>query len=233
MTVAAIIVAAGRGTRMTGPTRKQYRLLAGRPILARTLSVFGDCPAVDRIFLVIPPLDIDFCRYEILPAADCRKTVTLVPGGAQRRDSVYNGITATGCSRNDIVVIHDGVRPFTTGKIITACIQAAKVAGACIVGIPVHDTLKRVDDTGHIDRTVDRQNLWLAQTPQAFRYHLIKKAHETAMTGQYDATDDAALMESMGTKVRMVPGSIKNLKITTREDLVLADAILRSAMKGR
>jgi len=225
MTVHAIIVAAGRGLRMTGTLRKQYCDLGGLPILSRTLSVFAHCPAVDRILLVVPKADFDFCKERILPPANCRKSVKLVPGGVERQDSVYNALLTKKYCMDDVLVIHDGVRPFLSCDRLTACIAEAQSSGACILGIPVVDTLKRVDDNGYIEQTVQREGMWQAQTPQAFQYHLLKSAHDNARKTGFSATDDALLVERLGERVRIIPGSLQNLKITTREDLVLADAV--------
>jgi len=228
MTVSAIIVAAGLGTRMTGDIRKQYLLLNGRPILSHTLRIFENCPAVDRIFLVVQAEDFDFCRTRILSSLKGRVNVTLVPGGAERQDSVYNGLVAAEHAGDDIVVIHDGVRPFVSCERLTACIAEAGASGACILGIPVVDTLKHVSPSGCIDQTIQREGIWRAQTPQAFRYRLIRQAHEDARKARWSATDDALLVERIGKKVKIVPGGMDNLKITTKEDLLLAEAIIRT-----
>jgi len=225
MTVSAIIVAAGTGSRMAGDMRKQYVPLGGPSVLSHTLSVFEKCPAVHNMFLVVPNEDFQFCREQVLAPVGPRKMVTLVPGGSERTNSVYNGLSAVKGRRNDIVVIHDGVRPFITGDRLTACIDQAKVTGACILGIPVVDTLKHVSPRGYIERTIERETIWKAQTPQAFRYHLIMKAHETAIKEGYPATDDASLVERLGINVKVIPGSSINLKITTKDDLLLAEAI--------
>ncbi len=225
MTVHAIIVAAGSGTRLAGSIRKQYLDLGGLPILSRTLSVFAHCPAVDRLLLVVPRADFNFCKESVLPRADCRKSVKLVPGGAERQESVYNALLADKFCPDDVVVVHDGVRPFLSCDRLTACIKEAQTSGACILGIPVVDTLKRVDSNGCIEHTVQREDMWQAQTPQAFRYHLLKTAHDLARDAGVSATDDALLVEQSGERIHIIPGSKKNLKITTREDLALADAI--------
>ncbi|MBW1841980.1 MAG: 2-C-methyl-D-erythritol 4-phosphate cytidylyltransferase, partial [Deltaproteobacteria bacterium] len=152
----AIIVAAGKGLRMNHTVRKQYLMLAGRPILSRTLRVFDACNDVQRIYLVVPEADFDFCRTEILPQAGILTRVELVPGGKERQDSVYNGLCAIDGTKLGIVVIHDGVRPFIQQKQLTACIAGAGDTGACILGIPISDTLKQLDKAGYIRKTVNR-----------------------------------------------------------------------------
>jgi 2-C-methyl-D-erythritol 4-phosphate cytidylyltransferase len=226
--VYAIIVAGGRGSRLAGPIAKQYRPLAGVPILTRTLRVFDGCRAVDRLVVVVPAADIDFVRSAILaPAAIC-KDVTVVGGGPQRQDSVYNGLAAV-APQAALVVVHDAVRPLVTCEAITTCIHAARRHGACIVGVPVWDTLKRISDSGCIEATLPRERVWMAQTPQAFRAGLLRAAHERARREAVRGTDDASLVERAGAAVHMVPGSPCNIKITTAEDLALAEALLALA----
>jgi 2-C-methyl-D-erythritol 4-phosphate cytidylyltransferase len=140
---------------------------------------------------------------------------------------VYNSLLAENYRPDDIVVIHDGVRPFLSHDRLTACITQARSSGACIMGIPVVDTLKRVDKNGDVEYTVQRAAIWQAQTPQAFVYHLLKSAHDDARRTGASATDDALLVERLGEKVKVIPGSLNNLKITTEEDLALAEAICR------
>ncbi len=222
---AAIIVAAGRGTRMGDTVRKQYLAIGGQSILGHTLLIFSDCTSVDTICVVVPEDDIEFCRDTILKPLAIKKPVILVPGGPARQDSVYNGLLALG-SNADIVVVHDGVRPFVPKNQLPACIDMAKESGACILGIPVYDTIKRVAESGDIEATLDRDILWLAQTPQAFQYRLLIKAHESAREKGYTGTDDASLVERLGGKVNIIEGSRYNIKITSREDFKIARSIL-------
>ncbi|CAB1075892.1 2-C-methyl-D-erythritol 4-phosphate cytidylyltransferase (EC [Olavius algarvensis Delta 1 endosymbiont] len=223
--VAAIIVAAGKGIRMQEPLRKQYLPLAGRPILAHTLMVFGECALVDLIYLVVPRDDFNFCRENVLTEIGGVRTVNLVAGGERRQESVYRGLQQieADCS---IVIIHDGVRPFVQKDQIDACVEGAGKFGACILGIPAYDTLKQVDKSGNIVATTPRNTIWLAQTPQVFRYELIKKAHDQARLDGFLGTDDASLVERMGGPVKIVSGSRSNIKITNKEDLDLARALM-------
>ena len=223
--VVAIIVAAGQGLRMQTPLRKQYLPLADLPVLAHTLAIVDGCDLIDCISLVIPPEDIDFCRINIIAALKPIHPVELIAGGRRRQESVYNGLQkiAPDC---DVVVIHDGVRPFVDPDLFTACINGARDLGACILGIPAYDTLKQVDRFENIIDTVARDAIWLAQTPQAFRYDLIKQAHDQARIDGYLGTDDASLVERVGGTVKIIRGNRNNLKITTEEDLKIARALL-------
>jgi 2-C-methyl-D-erythritol 4-phosphate cytidylyltransferase len=227
----AIIVAGGSGRRMASRTPKQYLPLAGRPILARTLEVFDDCPSVDAIVLVVAPDDIDYCRKVVLSAVSLHKDVCLAAGGRERQDSVYNGLMAL--ERHDgIAVIHDGVRPLVSPDHVEACIQDARTAGACILALPAGETLKRVRGR-FVLQTLPRSDVWCAQTPQAFRLDWLLEGHAEARRRCLRVTDDAQLMELVGKPVRILPGSRWNIKITTPEDLMLAEAILASQCSGR
>ncbi len=225
MGVSAIIVAGGKGIRMNSSTRKQYLAVAGMPILARTLSVFDSCPFVDRIILAVPHDDLDYCRDNVVSLLDLQKRPDIVSGGATRRDSVYNGLLAVD-DKDGTVVIHDGVRPFVETGQIEACVKEAGLHGSCILGIQAFDTVKQVKGSNEIVKTLDREGIWLAQTPQAFQYHIILEAHETARRMGYGGTDDSYLVEKLGEKVMIIPGSRTNIKITTPEDLEMADALL-------
>jgi len=227
--VHAIIVAAGKGMRMNKSVRKQYIVLDGVPILKHTLTLFDRCRMVYQIILVAPKEDFDFCRNEILMPAKFQKTVKLVAGGAERQDSVYNGLQLVEPD-DGIVVIHDGVRPFVRQEQLIACIKGATEFGACIIGIPAFDTVKQVNAKNEIVQTHKRESLWLAQTPQAFRTTLIIKAHQTAKQERFIGTDDASLVERLGHTVKIIPGSRSNIKITGQEDLELAKAILQGKL---
>lgn len=224
-TVSAIIVAAGKGIRMNHSVRKQYLLIADRPVLGHTLMVFDACELVDEVFVVISKEDSDFCQDTLIPPLNLKKKINLVSGGTERQDSVYNGLLALS-PKTDTVVVHDGVRPFVGPEELTACITGAEETGACILGIPAGDTLKHVGKTGRIEKTLARDNIWLAQTPQVFKYELILRAHETARRDGFRGTDDALLLERLGIDVKIIPGSKTNIKITTPQDLALAEAIL-------
>jgi 2-C-methyl-D-erythritol 4-phosphate cytidylyltransferase len=224
--VHAIIVAAGKGIRMSAAERKQYVALDGIPMLTRTLGIFDRCDLIDRIIVAVPKEDIDFCRSEIIADANMQKEISLVIGGDQRQDSVYNSLKTIETD-DGIVLIHDGVRPFVKPKHLIACIKGAQEHGACILGIPAFDTVKHVNAKKEIIGTRKRDTLWLAQTPQAFQLKLIKKAHLAAKQEGFIGTDDASLLERLGEVVKIIPGSRSNIKITNREDLKLAQALLQ------
>lgn len=223
--VSAIVVAGGQGTRMGTHTRKQYLLLQGLPVLAHTLQAVAACRAVGHIYLVVPGEDLAYCRRTLVAPLASAAPVTLVAGGAERQASVYAGLLAVDAP-GGIVAIHDGVRPFATPAMFAACIAGARESGACIAGIPAADTLKRVSGRRFVEATLPRQRIWMAQTPQAFRYELLRAAHEAALRDGVVGTDDAELVERLGAAVRLIPGSRLNLKITTPEDLQLAAAVL-------
>lgn len=227
MKVTAVIVAGGKGSRMKEDTRKQYLILAGSPVLVHTLRIFNQLDEIDTICLVVPGADIDYCHSLISQLSDMQKKIDLISGGNERQDSVYNGIRGIK-DKSGIVVIHDGVRPFVSPDHILECIREAGKSGACILGVPASDTLKKVDTIGNIDGTVQRDSIWLAQTPQAFTYSLIMKAHELAREDEFYGTDDASLVEYIGHPVKMVTGSKYNIKITTREDLLVAESIFKN-----
>jgi len=228
----AIIVSAGRGVRMNQATPKQYLLLQGRPVLCHTVMAFSKCPEVDKILLVVPEKDIRYCREQLLSDLCIDTPVKVLAGGKRRQDSVFNGILSID-DRDGIVVIHDGVRPLIRPQMISRCINKAMTTGACILGVPLQDTLKMVGCDSLIQGTIKRESLWTAQTPQAFHYQLIREAHEAAAKAGVEATDDAALMERMGSPVYILRSTADNLKITTNDDLVLADAILSQTKQER
>jgi len=224
MSVSAIIVAGGKGIRMGAATRKQYMLLAGKPIVCHTLEVFDACPGIQEIYLVVPPDDLDTCAEKWISFMTFHKAIHLVAGGNERQDSVYRGIQAVSGQGCEVVVIHDAVRPFVNSRMIEDCVAEARISGACIVGMPVMDTAKLVN-SGRIERTLDRNAIWMAQTPQAFDLNLIRTAHEKASSERFKGTDDAMLVERLGHQIRIIPGSRLNMKITTPEDLALAEGI--------
>jgi 2-C-methyl-D-erythritol 4-phosphate cytidylyltransferase len=187
------------------------------------------CHLIDQLYLVVPEDDFDFCRSRILSLLKLKSKITLVPGGAERQDSVYNGLQAI-ADREGLVVIHDGVRPFVQSKLISDCIMTAKTSDACILALPVSETVKHVTASGIIDKTLNRDSLWIAQTPQVFQYGIIRHAHDTARLNGYSGTDDALLVERLGYEVKVITGSRLNLKITTPEDVRIAEAILNAKM---
>ena len=225
--VIALVPAAGMGKRMGAEINKQYLLLAGKPILAHTLQVFQDTPFIDDIYVIIPAAEIPYCQEHVVERHGLTKVRRIVPGGAERQYSVMNGLqAAAGAGDDDVVLIHDGVRPFVPPRVLERAVEVAKVHDGALVAVPAKDTVKVVVD-GIVRATPPREDLWLAQTPQAFRYPVIRAAHEIAAAERYLGTDDASLVERLGKEIHIVMGDYRNIKITTPEDLILAEAFLR------
>jgi 2-C-methyl-D-erythritol 4-phosphate cytidylyltransferase len=224
----AVIVAAGDGLRMGGGVKKQFMLLDGEPILAMALKAFARAEPVGEIVLVVARGDIGFCERDILPLVAPEnasgKAVSIVPGGGSRQESVACGVAASDPSYG-LIAVHDGARPFIEPSAICAAIGAAAEAGASCVAVPVTDTIKAVRD-GHIEHTLDREALWAAQTPQAFRREILVAALESASRSGLAATDDVALAEVIGARARIVRGSYDNIKVTAPRDLDVAKEIL-------
>ena len=220
-TCTALIVAGGRGSRFGGPLPKQYALFEGQPVLRRTLTVFRATPGIDRIQVVIGPGDEASYQAAIADFA----LPSPVEGGASRQHSVLNGLEALAAQPPDLVAIHDAARPFVRPADIAACLNALSTPGVdgAVLGVPLADTLKRIDGEGAISETVPRTHLWRAQTPQVFRYAALLEAHRAAASlGANEATaltDDAAVAERAGLRVVMVAGHDDNRKITTAQDL--------------
>lgn len=227
MSVIVLIPAAGMGRRMGATVNKQYLPLNDRPIVGHTIALFDQHPLIDKIYVITPVAEFEQCRREVLEPGNFRKVQDLVPGGAERQDSVRNGLLACAAGPDDIVLIHDGVRPLLQPALIDKVIETVRGQGACLVGVPVKDTIKQVVD-GCIEGTPDRSVLWQAQTPQAFRYSQILEAHERAQQDGFRGTDDASLVERLGQPVMVIAGSYRNIKLTTPEDLLLARAFLDS-----
>jgi 2-C-methyl-D-erythritol 4-phosphate cytidylyltransferase len=220
MKVTAVIPAAGAGKRMN--TKKQFLEINGRPLLSITVSVFEECQSIDDIIVVAARDDIEAVK-EMLK--DLRKVRDIVEGGPERQDSVYNGLKDISKeSDDDLAVIHDGARPLVTKEIISKAVTEAKVSKAVVVGVPAKDTIKTVTPDNMTLETLDRGSLWLVQTPQVFQLSVIKQIN-------YRATDDSKLVERMGIPVKMIMGSYDNIKITTIEDVAIAESILNRRAK--
>ncbi|WP_243370321.1 2-C-methyl-D-erythritol 4-phosphate cytidylyltransferase [Geotalea sp. SG265] len=228
MRVIALIPAAGMGKRMGAGMNKQYLLLDNRPILAHTLAVFEQAPFVDDIHVVIPEAEISFCREQVVEKYGFAKVRSIIAGGSERQYSVLNGIRAlSNCNEDDVVIIHDGVRPFVPLQVIRHSIETASRHDGALVAVPVKDTVKCVSD-GIVTDTPPRETIWLAQTPQSFRYDIISAAHELAAAEGFLGTDDASLVERLGREVHVVRGDYRNIKITTPEDMLLAETFLKN-----
>ncbi|MBM7582885.1 2-C-methyl-D-erythritol 4-phosphate cytidylyltransferase [Caldicoprobacter guelmensis] len=227
----AIVVAAGQGKRMGTDVSKQYLMLGDKPVVVHVIEAFDEHPSIEAVVLVVAAQDIEYVERGIVRKYGFKKHILVVGGGQERQQSVYNGLKALMKFEDvDIVVIHDGVRPFVTGQMIQDSIHAAGKYGAAVMGVPVKDTIKKVDGEQFVVCTPKRDELWLVQTPQAFKYHLIWEAHEKALQDGFYGTDDAMLVERLGHPVKMVMGNYGNIKITTREDLILAREFLRGGL---
>ena len=224
MRIAALIPAAGRGKRMAEKTPKAFLPLGGVPLLARTLLQFEDSSIVEEIVVLAPPGDGVGLAEEMTARLGIRKVFRILAGGPERQDSVYHGLKALE-SRADLVLIHDGARPFVTPELIERVAAEARLTKAVVAAVPVRDTIKEIGDDRAVLRTLNRGSLWEIQTPQGFHYSLIVEAYEKAFRDGFYGTDDAALVERLGVRVKVVPGSRFNLKITTPEDLVLGEAL--------
>lgn len=238
----AVVLAAGQGKRMGTQTPKQYLEIAGKPLLYYTLLAFEKSPLIDAIVLVVgDSSQIDFCKKEIVDAYQFQKVDIITVGGKERYDSVLCALRAIEkemCkeAKEGYVFIHDGARPVVTQAILERCLEAAQTHEACVAAMPVKDTIKIADEEGFAESTPRRDLLWTVQTPQTFSFSLIYKAYEQ-MSGQMDRlaaegikiTDDAMVVETFtDRKVKLVEGSYENIKVTTIEDLILAEAFLNS-----
>jgi 2-C-methyl-D-erythritol 4-phosphate cytidylyltransferase len=211
---------------MGGAVAKPYLHLGGREILVHTLEVFEHCAVVDEIWLVVAAEQRDHCQRAIVERYGFHKVRGLVVGGAERQESVWRGLQQM-ASAVDLVVVHDGVRPFVTAALVCQTLCSAAQYGAAIAAVPLTDTLKRVSAAGRVETTLPREHLWRIQTPQAFRRDLLQRAFQHAWKHGVMVTDEAGLIEAMGYPVYVVPGAEHNVKMTTPDDLQLGEMLLR------
>jgi len=211
-----------------GGIKKPYLDLAGKPILAHTLLAFQQCPLVDSVFVVAAKGDEQKCVHDIITPYGLNKVHQVITGGETRQESVFNGLQKL-ASNTDMVIVHDCARPFVTEEMIVNTLESADKWGAATLALPVKDTIKEADDGNFVVKTLNRQRLWLIQTPQTFRYDLILRAHLYACENNIQVTDDASLIEALGIqRVKLVMGTSGNIKITTPSDLAIARAILEA-----
>lgn len=213
-----IIVCSGIGKRMNSNVPKQFIKVNDKPIVCYTIDKFENCNYIDEIIIVTNKEYIDYFKNSIINDYNYKKISAVIEGGKERLNSVYNGINYIEYNEDSIVLIHDGVRPFIDEKDIINIIEETKIYNACILGVKVKDTVKICKD-GFIQTTPNRENIWLAQTPQAFKYNIIKEAYEYAFNNNLFVTDDASVVENFGFKVKIIEGNYSNIKITTKEDL--------------
>ncbi|WFD10360.1 2-C-methyl-D-erythritol 4-phosphate cytidylyltransferase [Tepidibacter hydrothermalis] len=223
----AVIVAAGMGKRMKSNINKQYIKLRDKEVVAHTIEVFDKNNNIDEIIVVVREDEEEFFVEHVLNKYNFDKRIKIAYGGNERQDSVYNGLKKVNkdCS---IVLIHDGARPFVSDLIINNSIEEAIENKAVVVGVPVKDTIKVLDDNNIITNTPNRKYVWAVQTPQSFDYTILMNSYENAFKTNFYGTDDAMLVENMGYNVKMIMGSYENIKMTTREDLNFAEQILKS-----
>ncbi len=226
---AAIVLAAGQGKRMHSSVQKQFLLLDGKPLIFYGLDAFENS-SVDQIVLVTGSDEISYCQTEIVEKYGFSKVTHIVSGGKERYHSVYEGLKAA--EGADYVLIHDGARPLLTKEIISRTLKGAEEYGACVAGMPVKDTIKTVDSDGFVAATPDRSRLWQIQTPQAFSYQWIRQAYDKLFSReeyQQGITDDAMVLETMSShRVKLIEGSYSNIKVTTPEDMAVAEALRKS-----
>lgn len=225
LTSVAIILAAGTGKRMNSNTPKQYMVLDNKPVLYYSLKAFEES-SISEIILVVGKNEIDYCRHEIVEKYNIKKVTSIVEGGVERYDSVYQGLLVV---RNaGYILIHDGARPFISVEIIERTLEQVIIHKACVVGVPSKDTVKIVDANGRIVKTPNRDHIWCTQTPQAFSYPIIYEAYKKIKEGYYlNITDDAMVVEqTLHYPIQMILGSYSNIKITTPEDLLIGELML-------
>lgn len=223
----AVVLAGGSGSRMNTKTAKQYLPLNGKPLIYYALRQFQDS-AVEKIALVVAEGQQDYCRKEIVECYGFTKVSAIVPGGSERYLSVHAGLKAL--DGVDYVLIHDGARPCVDQDILNRTMECVAKEGACVVGMPVKDTIKIVDERQLAQKTPDRRRLWQVQTPQAFSYDLICRAYDAVVaSGEQAVTDDAQVLElAFGKTCRLIEGSYRNIKVTTPEDLDIAKIFLKN-----
>jgi 2-C-methyl-D-erythritol 4-phosphate cytidylyltransferase len=233
ISTAAIITAAGSGKRFGegggGGIPKQFAPLNGEPLLAHSIRSFSGCDSIGEIVVVVPPDWLDFVKNEIVDKFKFEKVSKLTPGGEERQHSVENGFRSL-TDKPDIVLVHDGVRPFVTTETIETVITEAAESGAAICAVQATDTVKQSSPGRYIENTLQRDSIWLAQTPQGFKYEILDEAFRCAMEDGYIGTDESILVERIGVKVKLVQGSRYNIKITTKDDIILGELLLKEGI---
>lgn len=228
----AVVLAAGAGKRMQAGVAKQYLLLDEKPVLWYALHAFQESPVIHEIVLVVGQGEIPYCRKEIVEKYHFDKVSGVIEGGAERYLSVWNALREIEIEEEHYIFIHDGARPFVSRELILLALETVKREGACVAGMPVKDTIKIVDENDFALTTPDRSRLWAVQTPQVFAAPLIYQAYQRMIDKlqkeNFVVTDDAMVVETMlGKKVKLIPGGYENIKLTTPEDLIIAEAFLR------
>ncbi len=225
-----IIAAGGRGHRMGQPVCKQFLKLKGISIIARTIRRFQECPAIDGILVGITPGEKEYFKEKILKETGGKKLIGIISGGSERQETVWNCLEALP-EKCEIVLVHDGVRPFVSTRLIEQVVKKARDKGAVVPGLPAEETTKLISD-GVVVETLDRRNIWLIQTPQGFRKEIILNTYSEARRLGLLGTDDASLVEALGMQVHVIKGEKRNIKITTPTDLVIASVLVEGENSG-
>ena len=226
--VIAIVLAAGQGKRMNSKTKKQFMMLNNKPIVTYSLELFQKSKLINEIILVTNEDEIEYCEKEIVEKHSIDKISKIVKGGAERFNSVYNALNNID-KKNCYVLIHDGARPFISNELIEKCVKKVKEVKACIVGVKVKDTIKEINNQGYVEKKLEREKLIAVQTPQVFEYKLISSAYNYYVSNNLDgATDDAEILEEYNRyNITVIEGDYKNIKITTPEDLIFGEVLVR------
>ena len=226
MKTSVIILAAGKGKRMGANKNKQFIEIMNKPILYYTIKAFENNDSIDEIVLVASKEEISYCKAQIVEKYSFKKVLKIIEGGKERQNSVLNGLKSM--NDTDIVLIHDGARPFVSDDIINNCVKYANIYGATACGVLPKDTIKVRDDSNFSLSTPKRENLFAVQTPQGFKYDLILQCHKNVENDNKIVTDDTMVVESYGNKVYLYDGSYNNIKITTPEDLIMAEKLINN-----
>jgi 2-C-methyl-D-erythritol 4-phosphate cytidylyltransferase len=226
MKAIALIPAAGSGNRMESAIKKPYLLLAGRPILYHTLAAFDRAPSVARIIIAVSPGEEDRCETEVVRKFPFKKNITIIAGGKKRQDSVRRLLEQVS-EDMPLVLIHDGARPLITADLIARALAETEKWQATVAAVPVKDTIQATDEEGFVRETLPREQLWSIQTPQTFALQLIREAHCKAIREGFVGTDEGSLVKRLGKPVKIIMGAYDNIKVTTPEDLIIAEALLK------
>jgi len=226
MKIVVLIPAAGSGVRMGSTVKKPYLLLAGRPMLYHTLAAFDRAPAVDQIIIAVAPGEEACCETDVVRKFPFKKKITIIAGGDMRQDSVRRLLERVP-EETSLVLIHDGARPLITVDLIERALAETEKWQATVAAVPVKDTIQATDEAGFVQKTLPREQLWSIQTPQTFELRLIREAHCKALQDGFVGTDEGSLVARLGRPVKIIMGAYDNIKVTTPEDLIIAEALLK------
>ena len=222
----ALIPAAGSGARMGSTVKKPYLLLAGRPLLYHTLAAFDRAPSIDRIIIAVAPGEEACCETDVVRKNSFNKNITVIAGGDVRQESVRRLLEQVP-EETSLVLIHDGARPLITVDLIERALAETEKWQATVAAVPVKDTIQTTNEAGFVQKTLPREQLWSIQTPQTFALQLIREAHCRALQDGFVGTDEGSLVERLGKPVKIIMGAYDNIKVTTPEDLIIAEALMK------